>query len=333
MSGTDDNDAYLSNNAQDASQYAGDLGFTDAVDTDWGTTLPFGEITQNAYKGITEGEWSDLFAAAADFTGNAVAFAIDPLNWLISAGLTFLIDFIQPLEDLLSLFTGNSERMEGYAEAWQRLGDALGPLGDATRAAATDGLLEWEGLDATAAKERLIEFGSAISATGGEAASIAGLLTLFSKIMSAAQQLIIGIIATLVEWMIIEWLAALALAPETLGGSVAAAGAATAVQASVATSRAVTIVDRVVMLLQKIGALLEKVLPGMLKQKVGESVADLGRAATFSNVAKIGGSVLGDVFGYAGPGASVTTGIIKDQQAGRPAMEDGEIDKALDVER
>ncbi len=273
-------------------------------------------------------------AGAGYLLGNAVSFVVDPFNWLISAGLTFLIDFIQPLEDLLSLFTGNAERIEAYAARWMELGQALVPLGEATLQAANDQLIEWEGKDAAAAKAKLAGFSEAIKATGGECASIAGLLTLFSKIMSAAQQIIIGIIATLVEWMIVEWAAAMGLAGPTMGGSVAAASAATAVQATAATTRAVRIVDKVVTLLHKIRLLLVRILPGPLKGRVTRSVMDFsGASATWSTVARITGSALSGKSGYAGPGVSVGTGLWKNHEAGDPSMSDSEIDDALDLER
>jgi hypothetical protein len=331
---TDDDDAYLSNNSDDGSQYAGNLGITDAIDHKWDSVVPLGEAGKNIYTGITEGEMVDLWAGASDLIGNGIAFVADPLNWLISAGLTFLIDFVQPLEDLLSLVTGNAERMEPYAEQWEQLGKALVPLAAAIRQAATDDLIEWAGQDATAAKTRLLEFADAVQATGGEAASISGLLTLFSKIMAAVQQLIIGIIATLIEWMIIEWAAAMAAAAPTMGGSVAAAGAATAVQSTVATTRAVRIIDRVVDLLVKIGRVLERALPPALRSKVGESVVQFsGASATLSTVARIGGDVMKDWRSWTGPFSNVTTGGAKNGMADGPGMSDQQIDEALDVNR
>lgn len=332
MTSTDDNDAYLSNNTDDGSQYAGNLGITDALDLGPDSVLPLGEATKNIYTGIQAHEWSDVASGVADLAANGFAFAVDPLNWLISAGLTFLIDFVQPLEDLLSLVTGNAERMEPYAEQWQQLGAALVPLAGAVRQAATDELIEWAGRDATAAKARLLEFADAIEATGGEAASISGLLTLFSKLMGAAQQIIIGILATLIEWMVVEWAIAMAAAAPTMGGSVAAAGAATGVQATVATSRAVRVMDRVVTLLLRIRELMARVLPAPLMAKVGKSVVDFrGSAAVLSTVARITGGVLRDPGGYAGPGVNLGTGLWKNHAAGEADMSDQDIDHALDV--
>ncbi|KUL40562.1 hypothetical protein [Actinoplanes awajinensis] len=325
-----DSDAYLSNDGT-SSPYVGDLGITNTINPEV-SALPFGETIPNVYKGVTEGDIAALTAGAGDLLGNAIAFEADPLNWLISAGLTFVIDFFQPLEDLLSLFTGNAERIEGYAKEWQRLGAALGPLADAVQQAAADHLIEWEGRDADAAKARLMDFGWGIRATGGEANSIAGLLVLFSKIMTAAQQIIIGIMATLVEWAIVTWGTALALAPETLGGSVAAAGAATGVEASIATSRAVAVVDRVVILLEKIGALLAKILPDALQGAVKEGIVGVGKAVTVKTLGQVAAVVLKDPGNYVSPLSGVAGGS---QENGKTAYtEDGAaIDEALDVRK
>ncbi|MCW3817244.1 hypothetical protein ONA91_22585 [Micromonospora sp. DR5-3] len=332
MTTTDDNDAYLSNNSDDGGQYAGNLGITDAIDYKWDSVLPMAEAAKNLYTGISEGEWTDIKAGVLDFAANGVAVWIDPLNWLISAGLTFLIDFVQPLEDLLSLVTGNAERMEPYAEQWEQLGKALVPLAAAVRQAATDELIEWAGRDAAAAKTRLLEFADAIEATGGEAASISGLLILFSKLMAAAQQIIIGILATLIEWMIVEWAIAMAAAAPTMGGSVAAAGAATGVQATVATTRAVRVMDRVVQLLLRIRDLMARVLPAGLMANVGKSVVQFrGSSATLSTAFRITGSVLRDPGGYVGPGVNAETGLTKYLTAGDSSMSDQQIDDALDV--
>ncbi|MFJ8580228.1 hypothetical protein [Micromonospora sp. NPDC093277] len=330
---SNDDDAYLSNNSPADGQYAGNLGITDAIDYRWDSVVPLAGSVKSLYTGISEGEMTDVWAGATDLIGNAVTFAADPLNWLITAGLSFLIDFVQPLEDLLSLVTGNAERIEPYGGQWEQLGRALVPLAAAIRQAATDDLIEWAGRDATAAKTRLLEFADAVEATGGEAASIAGLLTLFSKIMTAAQQLVIAIIATLIEWMIIEWAVAMAAAAPTFGGSVAAAGAATGVQATVATSRAVRIIDKVVSLLLKIGRLLERVLPAALQAKVASSVIDIGSSATLSTVGKIGIGVLADWRNWVSPLSAASTGIAGAVTSDGPGMTDQQIDDALDVER
>ena len=255
-------DAYLSNDDNSDP-------YNNAFDTDVKSMIPlWGGLKGTGtglYSLVTEQDWSDLMAGLNDLGNNAYAFWGDPLNWLVSTGLTFLIDFFQPLEDLLSLITGNAERIESYAGQWKAMGDALIPLAEATRDAANNQLIEWKGLDATAAKARLNEFSDGIEATSGEAASISALLSYFSTLMAAAQGIITGILATLIEWAIISWGVALGLATVSSGSSIALAEVNTV---------AVQIIDKVIILLFKMAAMIKKLLPATLVAKVGLSVVE-----------------------------------------------------------
>ncbi|HEY1177365.1 MAG TPA: hypothetical protein VGF17_14510 [Phytomonospora sp.] len=331
---TDENDAYVSNDDAD-SQYAGNLGITNAVDTDPVSTIPLVEAGKNTWEGITQGDMDALTAGVLDFAGNAIAFVSDPLNWLITAGLTFVIDFFQPLEDLLSLVTGNAERVEGYANKWKQAAEALPALGDAAKQAADDGLIGWKGKDATAAKARIGTFGEAIKATGEEVNAVASLLVLFSKLMSAAQQIIIGLIATLVEWMIVTWVAAMAAAVPTAGASTAAAGTASVAATATQTSRAVKIIDTVVTFLTKIGKFLNKLLPPKLRQNVLNNVTELQafRAFDVRTAMQVMGNSLKGWTTYSGSAASAGAGAEQAATNSGPDMSEQDIENGLDKDK
>ncbi|GIG66683.1 hypothetical protein [Phytomonospora endophytica] len=285
----DEDDAYVGDDPAADGTYHGNLGVTDAWDSNYAGNIPLSGAATNMYDGAVDGDIKALTMGVAEFGGNAVAFAGDPVNWLLSAGLAFLIDVIQPLEDALSLVTGNYERMGEFTGRWNRIGAALVPLGEAVRQAAADGLIGWEGKDADAAKARLEEFGEAIEASGGEAVKVSSLLNILASLMSAAQQIIIGLIAQFVEWLIITWTAALAAAGVTFGGSTAGAATVTTLHATTNCSRAVRIIDRVVEFLNRIGRVLREVLPGFVKDNVAKNyraisalktpdVGDMGKA-------------------------------------------------------
>ncbi|MFI5843258.1 hypothetical protein ACIA8K_26460 [Catenuloplanes sp. NPDC051500] len=324
---TDDNDAYLSNDEDSANKYAGQV-----IDYGWDSVIPGAGGGKTLYEGITEGDKADIIAGAGDLLGTGISFAVDPLNWLIAAGLTFVVDFFQPLEDLLSLVTGNAERMEPHAKQWEEIGKALAPLAASIRQAADDALIEWKGKDADAAKKLFHDFADAVEATGTEAGSIGQLLMIFSKIMAAAQALIIGIIASIVEWALIEWAIAMSLAVPTAGASMAAAATATTYTTASGFSRAVQIVDRIVSVLWKMRAVLEKALPAILKAQVGKGVVQFsGASATMSTLARIGGDVAGDVWTWVGPGAQTGAETGKAATADPPKKTDAEIDAILDT--
>ncbi|GAB7036315.1 MULTISPECIES: hypothetical protein [Catenuloplanes] len=318
-------DAYLSNDENTGSPYAGGV-----IDTGWDSVVPLGGAAKSLMDGFShDGEVADIAAGITDLGFNALSFGMDPLNWLISAGLTFVIDFFQPLEDALSLVTGNAERMEPHAKQWAAIGAALAPLSAAIRQAVDDDLIEWKGQDADAARALLREFAYAVEATGAEAGTVGDLLMLFSKLMGVAQSLIISIIASVVEWALIEWALALGLAVPSAGASVAAAATATTVQIATGTTRAIRIINKVVQIIWKIGAVLQKIMPASLVGKVGASVVDTaGSGFAMSAILKIAGGVAADGLTY----SPAMWGMVWQgaKNSDQPSMSDERIDTVLD---
>jgi hypothetical protein len=202
-----------------------------------------------------EGDWAELTnisAAAADLGINVVTYLADPLNFLIGAGLGFLIDVIQPLEDALGLVTGNPERMEAEVSKWERVEKALGPLAEEIRSAANEGLISWEGKAAEAAKTRFNLFADGVEAAGEEVKQVVSILNIAKTVMDIAQAFVISLMATFVEWLVWTWVPALAAAGPTFGASTAAAGAATTAQAGIVTSRLSAFITKVVLILRRL---------------------------------------------------------------------------------
>jgi hypothetical protein len=211
-----------------------------------------------------DSDWGELFNIAGsvgDLGINVAMYAADPLNALLSAGLTFLIDVVQPLEDLLGLVTGNPERMEGEIAKWERVGNALEPLAKEILDATREGLVGWQGEAAEAAKKRMEEFAGGVAGMQGDVQQLVFILNTAKLLMDVAQAFVIGLIATFVEWLIITWVPAIAAAVPTMGASTAAAGAATTAQGAMVTTRGVTFVERVAQILNRLRQVLYKMHP------------------------------------------------------------------------
>ncbi|HEX5494338.1 MAG TPA: hypothetical protein VFX70_07185 [Mycobacteriales bacterium] len=213
--------------------------------------------------------WTDLAdigADVGDLTLNVLGYVGDPLNFLISTGLSFLVDVVQPLEDLLGLVTGNAERMGGEIDKWKRVSAALVPLSKEIRQAADSGLVGWQGRTAEQAKQRLHDFADGVAGVANDVKQVEMVMSIAQVLMATAQGLVIGLISTFVEWLIFTWVPALAAAVPTFGASTAAAGVATTAEAASATSRAVSVIDRVVGLLRRLRAVLQKIHPRLMKR-------------------------------------------------------------------
>jgi hypothetical protein len=78
--------------------------------------------------------------------------------------------------------------------------------------------------------------------------------------MEAAVDVIKGLLADLIEWLIITWLAAQAAAIPSLGASEVAAAGATAVEVGTTTARVAKAVERIARLVERIGVEIQKIL-------------------------------------------------------------------------
>ncbi|GAB3427484.1 hypothetical protein [Flindersiella endophytica] len=246
--------------------------------------------------------WSEAVNIGTQVYGmanNVMSIAADPLNWLISQGLGFLIDWIQPLQDAIGYVTGNPERMDEEIAKWTRVQNALTPLAQEVRDASNNGLLVWEGKASDAAKTRLNDFADGVDGIANDVKLIQMIMNISKMLMELAYNFVLGLIAEFVEWMIMIWIPALASAPVTFGGSTAAAGTATAYRATATTSRVTKFIQKVNMILTRLKMLLRKVsASGMNKAGTKFRNRDGGRFAA----------------GYKGPGQ-----VIKDFATDRSA--------------
>ncbi|WP_312860913.1 WXG100 family type VII secretion target [Amycolatopsis endophytica] len=276
------------------------------------------DATSKLREDLSDGDLGALAADAANTFNTATGFVneaagtitgivSDPLGWLISNGVGFLISWIEPLNEALEVVTGDPEALEAGADAFNQLGADIETLRADTEQLLVDGLADWQGPGAAAAGERLAEFRDALHGTAGATGEIATLLAVSSAVMSVIKDVVTSIISDFVEWLIVTWLAALASSVVTCGGSVASAGAATAVRAGTETmkvNRWVTklksIIDKLHDLIGRIQGFLRKI-PGFTK--LSEKLAD----HTLTE------NLTGDLVGKLKDGTTTLGGAIREQ--------------------
>jgi len=146
----------------------------------------------------------------------------DPIYWLANAGLSIVIELVQPFEDLIELVSGDPDEMGRQQEVWGQVGSALEALSGETGSAIDGNLNGWSGQDATAANEQLDALGAAILAASHEAHSVQTLLGWAKALAEAIYAVIKSILAELVSWLITRGLMALANSTWSFGASMAA---------------------------------------------------------------------------------------------------------------
>ncbi|MGI5166789.1 hypothetical protein ACQEU3_20795 [Spirillospora sp. CA-253888] len=215
-------------------------------------------------KSASEGEFADLVSFGGDgwatYAGIA-ATSSNPADFLIRAGLTFLIDVIQPLEDALAYVTGHPERIDTAANKWGGVAKQAEELAKSCCAIPDNALTEtvWSGPSAKRSRNRMYEFANGVDALGKEMTHLKAILGMSKTVMEVAQSFIIELIALFIQWLIAVWPAAMAAAVPTGGGSMAAAGAATATWAARAVALATRMIQKLRVMLFRIGQLLSRV--------------------------------------------------------------------------
>ncbi|MFI9385300.1 WXG100 family type VII secretion target [Kutzneria sp. NPDC052558] len=268
------------------------VGQTDVLDEIYGTG-------SDVHATVTEIE---QYSSEADDSGGG-----DPLNALISKGLGFVIDYIEPVKEALEFVTGSPDALNAAADTYSQLSADIDQLGSQLHDELISGFANWKGDASDTAHQEMAHFLDGIHGTATLAGYIVQLLKASASMMQAAKDIIIGIIADFVEQMLITWAAALATTIFTLGLSDAAATAATVTEAGVAVSKAGAEVSKVSKLIEKVGKLIEKIMQMIRKiaellkkfaakiQSMGGKLAKIGEdmAEGAGKVGKIVGKGIG----------------------------------------
>lgn len=252
--------------------------------------------------------------------GHSGAVLGDPLEALIEAGLSFLIDLVAPLKQALDLVTGDSDGLTAKADHWNQVGTSLRALGPAVgeEAARTQG--SWTGAAGDAFRGKLADFERGVTSVAGQADHVADLLRVSATLMDGAQGLIKSIIASWVEYAILTEAAAAASALFTFGASEAAGQAAVAGEAAVACGRGAETVGQTSSLLERVARMI-----GQVEGEFGRLAQAVQSQATALREAEGALRSASDVFAEAGRNAARTAldhGV-------STALEDAGIDTAI----
>src|SRR5690606_39784071 len=180
-------------------------------------------LAQNIYGSIAG---DDRLSSAASIPGDILGLAgeglmamKDPIYALTSAGLSIVLELVEPFNDAIEAVSGSPGDMERAETAWGEVAGALNTLSGDTASVIGDNTTQWQGTDADAATEQLEALAAAIAAAGNEASNVQRIASWCKMLAEAIKALIESILAELVSWLITRGLAALAAGPWTFGAS------------------------------------------------------------------------------------------------------------------
>ncbi|MGW6931793.1 WXG100 family type VII secretion target [Lentzea sp. NPDC054927] len=207
--------------------------------------------------------------------GMKLAGAIaDPLNFLISKGLGWLLDVVAPLKQAVDLVSGDPAATSKAAGAFNDIAEQTEELARTFDEQLKEGLQSWKSEAGDKAAAKLGSFHHGIEGTASTAGNVASVLQASSMFMQVAEDIIKGILSDLIEWLVVTWIAAQLAAIPTCGASEVAAAAATPVEAGVSTAKATGEVNKVRSIIQKILNVLKRIREVIGRSKIGKAFVE-----------------------------------------------------------
>jgi hypothetical protein len=121
-------------------------------------------------------------------------------NWA-AMGMTFILELLQPIQDLFGMLTGNPERIRTSKDMWQALANGITPVG-ASLLQQADRLGEaWQDDGADAARLRIIEGNDVIQVAAALAVGVSGALEFCACVFDKVQGFLMNRAADIVGFL------------------------------------------------------------------------------------------------------------------------------------
>ena len=279
---------------------------------------PFGSAASTVLDGIRL--WGDLFSddkynvstdmakLGADISalyfavrGEFVWLRANPIGYLGTYGLTFLISGLYWTKDAADWVTGDPIRtgqaaynFDSLAEGCRKLASELG--GALGKAVGSD---VWQGDAAVVARERLAALRDGIDATGHRADQVAAALQLASSIMGTFEGIVRAIISYFILWVVRAWFSVQLAAAATGGVSEVMAVPAIMAESERAAIKAGRMIQLAGTFLRRLAVLMKRI-PSALRDIQQRAFVALSRSS-------LGQKSLN--YGY---GANFITGLVRD---------------------
>lgn len=146
-----------------------------------------------------------LMAVEGAMTGDPVAMIAAAAETWVSVGMTFILEYFQPVQDLFGMLTGNPGRIRTSKEMWLALAEGLSPIGEAMVGHASRLRDVWRDSGSDAAQLRLLEGNDVIQVAAvlslGVAEAMEFCATTFEKIQGFIMNRTADLVGFLIEFI------------------------------------------------------------------------------------------------------------------------------------
>jgi len=162
------------------------------------------------YKGIADaidsGDWIDGSIAGLGAALNVASVAIDPFSTLLSMGIEWAIEQVQPLKEALDWLAGDPTTVETHAMTWDRMSNELFAIGEELQGLVDTDLQGWQGEAANNYREMLDVNVDVAGMLAGTAAGMGSATRGAGMVVQMVREFVRGFIADCIAKVVV-WLA------------------------------------------------------------------------------------------------------------------------------
>ncbi|MCA1191117.1 hypothetical protein [Saccharopolyspora sp. 6V] len=220
-----------------------------------------------------ESTWLESSLGYGGLAMEAVSVVVDPVGTLLSYGVAWLIEHIQPLQEALDWFAGDPDGVQAYSEQWQQVATSVGAAATQYRDSVRADTAHWTGAAGDAYRRHAAERATALTGAGELAGTISSVVGTMGMVVSFVRDFVRDLVADCISRLITYALEALAPPVVSLAWVVP--------QAVAFIARTVTkIADIVGKLIKTIGNVGPKM--ARMVEVFGDLMKMLGKGAKFS---------------------------------------------------
>ncbi|MEV7628997.1 hypothetical protein [Actinoplanes sp. NPDC089786] len=168
------------------------------------TAAPLADSFQGLQQAISGGSWVEGALAGGAFALEVTATVLDPFSTLLAGGLSWAMEYFEPLREMLDQLAGIPDRVAAHAETWSNMSGELAALAQDLQAGLDADFPDWQG---AAADSYYSLMSCNVDALGGlsvlasgmaSATQAAGNLVQFTR--DIVRDLIADLVARVIVW-------------------------------------------------------------------------------------------------------------------------------------
>ena len=139
---------------------------------------------------VSNGDFGGVITAIEAARATMQAFELNPWNIFAEMAISFILEHVDPLKEMLNDFTGDSAQVFGMSASWQSIGESLASIADEMDSTSSSAMSNMTGQAVDAYLFRQQTVSEAMRAVAENASAFSGVLTDTANIVDAIHDLV-----------------------------------------------------------------------------------------------------------------------------------------------